>query len=414
MSVTSTQIAAGIVMSDVAAIRRALRVEDGWSEQRAPSCCTQAALAAAQSLFPAARTTRLANEDLLVPMSDGAWLCVGLLQSGEINGLATKYNGTYAAFVNDGAARALFELSAAVWTNPLFRPDIGPIARLPDPPAADLLIPRGLEYAADVAHLSSMDDAEWLLSRAFSGWLRDGLDALEGARKYAFERTYYEGMRFLFAHERAHVLLGHVDDQGGKRRFNLISELRHDFGADGDSASARAELPADLQRAFELEADRSALDELFLESIKRDKKAASAEVPGVARQLETLLTTLGAAFVLMIFHSQRVYSNSPDEARFHPPLWFRADEVVAAEDHAHLQGTGASAGTAQFELLRFRAKGELSSTLIAIGEMHPLLGEWLAPPGQFERGSSAEAVLKEARRALKLHFGKAPRRRREL
>jgi hypothetical protein len=141
----------------------------------------------------------------------------------KLNGFAGKRGGTYVASVTDGAARALFELAAAVWANPQFRADVGHTSSLPPPADPEALVPRGLDYTASVA-LIGVEEAEALHNTPHRlEWSRPYLASLSGVRKYAFERTFSEGMRFLFMHELAHVCLGHLDVASAGQPFDCVS-----------------------------------------------------------------------------------------------------------------------------------------------------------------------------------------------
>lgn len=129
---------------------------------------------------------------------------------------------------------------------------------------------------------------------------------------------------------------------------------------------------------------------------------------------ETTLTAIGAALVPTLFHALRVFSHPQrqHEAATHPPLWFRADEVLRSEENAPLAPEGPNVPEAvrlQRDQRGFQVTGEVARTLASIGEIHPLLGEWLGASIAGNRGAAAEAVLAEARNAQSRGMGAVTR-----
>jgi hypothetical protein len=171
-------------------------------------------------------------------------------------------------------------------------------------------------------------------------------------------------------------------------------------------------VPHDLIRSLEIEADRLALDRLFGGTLARsgDARARADRLVG----FETTLTALGAALVPMLFHALRVFSQRQDEAATHPPLWFRGDEVLRAQENAHVTPQDLTAPEAvrlQRDQRGFQVTGEVARTLASIAEIHPLLGEWLGASIAGDREAAAEAVLAEARNAQSRGMGAVTRTR---
>jgi hypothetical protein len=392
------------IKRDIAAVRRKYQVPDGWSPARWAATYTKQAARAARSLLPRLKVNQLEEGDVVVPMTDGTSLCLSLLQWGTVNGIATRKGRTYVASVTDGAARAMFELSAAIWTAPQFRPDIGQLKAAQTLQLPAFAIPRGLEHVAAVARLGRDANGARQMSRRTPAWLNIGLATLGEARRYAFERTFSEGIRFLFAHEMAHVCYGHLDIRSAGCRFDSFSELRHRFARETDAAGGNVALPPEFLRALEIQADRDALRRLLHAAIGRDRHLSRRNGEGHAANHEVVLSVLGVALVLLMFHAQRVFGKRQDEAVKHPPLWFRADEVLRAEARAY-----AASRLRTKASVRFLAQTTLVRTLAAVSELHPLFGDWLAPSTGRDRESSAESVLVQARAAVNRWPGGLPR-----
>lgn len=398
-----------------------------WSPARLLSPHTQAAFAAATSLFGRRHVLHADGSQAaaVAALSDGGSLTLAVVQASLINGNATQRGSIRTAVATDGLARSLFELSASLWSNPRFLPALGDTSRLPPGPSADLPVPRGLEFVASLTRprrapprrharpgrpgrgrrdawpSSAGQGVEPATREPVPGWLQPGLDGLDSLRRYALERSFHESMRFVFLHELAHVLLGHLDLVATHQRRSAISESSAGLRFGEDQTLRAGAWPRLARVALEIEADRYALSTLFDHARARQSRPDERRAPGL---LETQLSAIGATLVPMAFHAWHVYSQSADSAYVHPPLWFRSDEVLRAE--ASLGTSTATAAQAPSppafaaSMQGFLHAGALGRTLEAIGATHPLFGDWLGPSVQGSRDLQAEDILGEARHAL--------------
>jgi hypothetical protein len=81
----------------------------------------------------------------------------------------------------------------------------------------------------------------------------------------------------------------------------------------------------------------------------------------------------------------------------HPPLWFRADEVIKAEEKsANAQWYSPIKINKQLEVIRFRQKHLVQLGLAALSQVDPLFGEWLGSVGDLSREEASQHIFNEA------------------
>ncbi|NES17605.1 MAG: hypothetical protein F6K41_01290, partial [Symploca sp. SIO3E6] len=113
--------------------------------------------------------------------------------------------------------------------------------------------------------------------------------------------------------------------------------------------------------------------------------------------LKLLSTAIGCTLFPLSLHGYNLLRNKPDIAKYHPPLWFRADEVLYAEDKAaNDQWFNKKRVEKKFETLRFRQKNLVQLGLAALSQLHPLFGEWLGPVTEGARQAEAQRVVEQA------------------
>lgn len=335
--------------------------------------------------------------DVLAQLAGGDVLALGVNQMGDINGQARRDGQLRRASINEGAARAVFELAAGLWSNPAFLPHVQPTDGLVPLPEGELPVPRGMEYVAALSH-SWEGTPQPQDGVPAPVWLAGGLQTLAGLRLQAFERTVWNAMRFLCLHELGHVCLGQLELGKRGQGYCAIDEWR---AAQDLSRPRVSYLTDEVLRAFEIEADAYAAERLFAEAHERDAKAPQ----GVGLVSATGLALLGATLVPLIFHAMQVFSERPEPLSTHPPLWFRADAVMRAARPA----VGADDA-----LKQWARHDALLQLLMAVGQTHPLLGEWLAPVVDGGLDGPAQQVLKEAQFASRAFLRGRPRMRQEV
>ncbi len=315
----------------------------------------------AWKLFPRCRLGRDAFGSVILLLSDGRYLALCAFPDVQLNGVAYKTSSGYRAVVNGGGLQALFEFAAAIWLDRRICPHLGSLDALPAVSGLHADIPLGFEHVWSLASRSKKPNSPPELP----DWLKSNLQALCRQRAHAFERTFLEGVRFFWLHEIAHVLGGHVDLRKQAQGLPALTEF--DEALYGAERGIPAAAPLDYLHALEIQADRYALDRLFEGALRRQPNE-----PG--HPDERIFTILGASMVPLLLHSRYAFTNVPDMARQHPSVWFRADEVLRAEDkawrewaQANLEATSVDHGQ------RFRERGFLVAILRRLGETHPML-----------------------------------------
>jgi hypothetical protein len=151
---------------------------------------------------------------------------------------------------------------------------------------------------------------------------------------------------------------------------------------------------------MEIEADRWALGKIFGEL---HRKFVST---GHFNSIEFITTAIACALFPLSLHQYKLLK---DESYFydkkikimieerHPPLWFRADEVIKAEEKAaNAQWYSPIKINKELEVIRFRQKHLVQLGLAALSQVNPLFGEWLGSVGDLSREEAAQHIFNEA------------------
>jgi len=304
------------------------------------SAWDQAALRVAWGLYPAARLARTESGSVLLGLSDGGTLALTLSDSSSINGEALWEGAERFAVLNSGAAYALFEFSAALWSDPRLSPGIGETAALGDAIEIRADIPRGLEHAF-ACGMAKPGIAPPLRPAA---WLAEALAELgRSGRLPAFQATLTQSLRMLWLHEIGHVVLSHGPLVSGGRKRAALAEIEslRAYGADASPIASVDENMRRLRHGIEMQADRFAFDRIFARTTE-----------------ETAIPSfLGAICPPTLLHAIRHLPGRPDEAVEHPPIWFRAVEALRA-----MHARGLSNGAV--------------SALLRLADLHPVFGDW--------------------------------------
>jgi hypothetical protein len=332
------------------------------------------ALALAAQVFDPKLRVCCDDGSILVPLGEGR--SVALACQAEIYpdafALPRRAGATYFVVVTAGLLRALFNIAAAVWSDPGFLTSLG--AQRPAPERTEGSLPRGLEQAMWVAwsrnqlnaarpsgsRFSQAEEASWdRLREIFStasfaiqpSLLADRLASLEGIRKKCFEATFLSSIRFVWLHEVAHVVHGHVDLLHGHSPRLGLSEVEF-AGSFLNLASGATERKTDAPplpfHAMEMEADDEALGRV-------NAPASKAHLNSHAS-----VSALGCLMPILIFHALNTLTGQSDRAEKHPPLWFRAARILERVDEG-------------------RDRGMMMMILRDLGKMDPLYGDWLEP-----------------------------------
>ncbi|MEM9840786.1 MAG: hypothetical protein AAF830_16760 [Pseudomonadota bacterium] len=334
-----------------------------------------AATSIAWQLFPTARLGRTQSGTVVIVLSDGSSLVLRTAPSDLLDGEARPLHRDYYVSINGGAAKAIFELTAALWLDGRLCADIGAIDRLAVPSLLHADVPRGLEHIWACVY-ERTDGAMIAARRMLPAWLEEEYPLLQHAgRQDAFRRSFRAGLRYLWLHEIAHVLLGHLNlssGASGKARFNEVSNL-----AMAEPHSNRHRSSA-ARRALEFQADRFAFDRVLL------PKRGPGKEPS---RINVLPELIGCVSVLTLLHAANAFAGSDDTAAQHPPLWFRAVEA--------LRSFRSSASQPSIEAHRENPTHYgIDPGLAAIRDVaaiHPLFGSWF---GALADGAYAGAATK--------------------
>jgi hypothetical protein len=302
------------------------------------------ALNLAENIFHEAEMERASDGSILVALDNGSLLALTCMPDKQLGAFAIRVGETYFVAIKFGLIRLLFNLSLATWRDQRFLSDIRPYAREATYLSTDF-IPPGFE--------------EIFLHDDFS---------LSGEIRYAiFYRCFEQAVSFLWLHEIAHVLCGHTDIVAKLgESLGIIDEFLNIAESDDYEPDESRQDPIPYH-AFEIQADRWALDNLFRTLHQRIKSTSADD------------------------------QSRPDFAVYHPPLWFRADDVLRAEDKAaNDQWFSIARGEKDFELFRFRQKNLLQCGLASLSRLHPMFGDWLSPVAESSRQAEAQRVLGEA------------------
>jgi hypothetical protein len=318
------------------------------------------------------------ESDVIAPLSDGGFLHVVYVPGKDINARAAALDELAVVGVMDGALRAIFETAAALWINPAVCPSVGDTTRL-EPLTEAAFVSRGLEYVASQAIENGRGETPPPPS-----WINAALNRLCPHRRAAFERTIFTAIDFLLLHEVGHVLGGHLALIPRVEGVQAMAEFGFtEIIAPGDGAAGNR---PDVLRALEIEADAYALKQIFAHAPERPNTPADME--------RRVAMVLGAIIPHLVFFVRMQLAERNDLALDHPPLWFRAREVLRAESYSRTNKTEhATVGAAQWDL-------SLAAALNTVGNTHPLFGQWLAPLTDPARDEPARRVIAEARRAL--------------
>jgi hypothetical protein len=333
-----------------------------WSESLVPRT-----LEIGKNLFHEAEIEEASDGSILVPLDNGSLLALICMPDKQLGAFATRVGRTYFVAIKFGLIRLLFNLSLATWRNKLFLSDIRP-------------------YARDAVYLNT----DFIPPGFEEIFLQNEISSSDQIRQAVFYRCFEQAISFFWLHEVAHVLGGHIDILAERVRFlRIIDELLNvaEVGENEPDTSIKNTIP---YHAFEIEADRWALDKLFGALYKQIKLTP-------ADDLNLLAMVIGCTLFPLSLHGYNLLRNQLDFAKHHPPLWFRADDVLTAEDKAaNDQWFAMKQGEKDFEPFRFRQKNLVQCGLASLSRLHPMFGDWLNPVAESSRQAEVQRVLDAA------------------
>lgn len=371
-----------------------LRLEVGLGRRVRKLSWVDAGAQVAWSLLPRERLGRTSSGSVALGLADGGNAILSCRTDTSFNGEARLYNNRYWASINAGGLKALYELTSAIWLNRTFVSQVGEVAELPDWSSAQADIPRGLEHVHGDA-LRSTKVATTSFAKELPNWLlRDFHRITASGRESAFQTCFIAGVRFLWLHEIGHICLGHIDllsDKNGDHRILEFNEI-HPGEANGRECPNRLTSDQALKRAFEMQADRYALDRLFTTVHSRSRAASQAELVSVF---------VGVVLITLIFHAKQQFSGKPERAFEHPPAWFRISEIFRAEELAWKNSRAQPQPDMQEESYRKLAKAQLHRSLLELCSIHPFFADWIGGALSDEWQTAVDAIESEALQTLR-------------
>jgi len=318
-------------------------------------------------LFHGAKTEEASDGSILVALDDESLLALICMPDKRLGAVSIRVGKTYFVAINFGLIRLLFNLSLATWRDQRFLSNIRP-------------------YTRDATYLST----DFIPPGFEEIFLYDEFSLSDQIRQAIFYRCFEQAVSFVWLHEIAHVLGGHIDICAKRgESLGIIDEFLNAVELDEDEThtSIQTTIP---YHAFEIEADRWALDKLF-GALHQRIKSTSAD------DLDLIATAIGCTLFPLSLHGYNLLRNQSDFAIRHPPIWFRADDVLNAEDKAaNDRWFSITQGEKNFELFRFRQKNLVQCGLASLSRLHPMFGDWLSPVAESSRQPEVQRVLDAA------------------
>lgn len=311
---------------------------------------------------------------------------IGVVSEPILNAVASSTRGSYLAAIFWPLPLTIQGVAAAIWANPSVAPWIGNVSRLNKRVEFDSPFPLGFDL-----FLAQQGKIDFEPAMFRSGVRIDDVEAIVSAgedRWEAFLATWMSALRFVWGHELAHVLYGHVD---------LVSK---EFGIAELYENRRASLkwiPESLSQYMELVADVDSAMHIFgpfYNNFFSDEVSIDA----------TDYLNAGAAMTLGIVIS--IYVLWQEEAALmndgasnynsHPPIHHRAGWVLSGESR-YLDNTGIAKIRKRAKKIEAFRKASIR-LLRTVAEVHESLNYWIR-----RIDDSAEDTMNEY--MTKIHTG---------
>ena len=295
---------------------------------------------------------------------------LAIVQRPLLNAVATRHEAVYLLGVFWPLVLTIQGVSAAIWAHQSVAPWIGDVARLTPAADAAATYPPGFEV-----FLGLIDAVQLEPERMRGGIRSDRIEAIANAgdeRWDAFLTCSNAAMRFVWAHELAHVLYGHVDLAHAALGTNALFEA----GGEDDASASH-----EVFQFMEHVADMHAAVNIFTACHARGLESSNAsDEQQVNNGAATVVGVMAAIYVLFMsdqFRSRPRGRRVPKVAT-HPPIEHRAAWVVAAESLA-LEAVlnEKQAGVVEQTVVR-RFRDQAGQTLRGVAEVHESLRFWIS------------------------------------
>lgn len=296
-----------------------------------------------------------------------AAFATSIFQRPQLNAIATQLEDRYAVALFWPLVFSLQGVAAAIWANPLTAPWVGDIAQLPPIVNPKGGFPPGMEL-----YLAQQGKIEFVPAAFRSGVPIQYVDAIIRAgdeRWELFLATWKAAIEFIWNHEIAHILYGHVDLAQRLFGIDLLYEGEGLSGNLGPNALAHfMEYVADVDGALQLYAG---FYTQLLEA-PADPDRSSAYQVGAA-------TTLGIVLAIYVLNQGvSTHGKAESVSLTHPPLVFRAHWILGAEELAF--STAAKRSNLVMEQARdiaHAARQAIDALLASVAMTHGSLASWL-------------------------------------
>lgn len=332
----------------------------------------------------------------LVELEDGCLVSFVFIPKQSRDAFVERCGSTYFIAVSLGLIEMIFDISISIWRHPQFPSVLGDEIRKVSM-YSNNQIPQGFESILIHEILEEIRNSK----------VEKSIEAKNNVSQSFIDTAYYkcfqQGIYFLYLHEIAHILLGHIDKLDKVYEF---SSLHHYY----TDSQCKIVLP------MELEADRFALQNIFTR-IHYYTVPDSDDYLNNVRYLWLLSAAIGCMLFPLAFYGvaslypkekvkklgkKPVGKEEGDEFyESHPPLWFRACDIVLAEDAAaYRQWFGQKQGQQRFEGIRFKQKNIIYIGLASLSRVYPTFGNWILTVSDSALTAEHEILLRQARERL--------------
>lgn len=344
----------------------------------------------AERLFDGAEIDKAPNGSILVELEDGSIISFHCMQDRELGAFARKVGSSYFVCITLGLVKLIFSMSVAIWRDQRFQSGIWEFTRERSYVATDF-IPPGFENLL----------------------LGESSELSNNVRDSIFFRCFEHAIGFFWLHETWHVLGGHLDiDTHNPGVLGVIDEFLHTETPNNiaNESQSYGDIP---YHALEIEADRWALGKIFGSLHEKNDWSSRSD-------LDLLAASVGCSLFPLALHvNNSLFKNLVDKRIFHPPLWFRANEILLAEEEAANRKTINSLKETRSENSPFRErqKNLINRGMLSLSLLHPIFGDWITPVVGSTRQKESLSILELARESFKVYSEdvnknrKAPRTR---
>ncbi len=335
-----------------------------------------------------------------VSLPAGEQLALAILDRDILNGVAGRDGNASCAAIFAALPVVIAEIAIAIWRDARCLHWIGDISSLSAAPAGDSATPPGFELlrllAASEAVPVEQQVARYLRTAGLQQIVADH-GGLCPVRSAGFAQTVADALHFVWLHEIAHVVLGHVDGS----RLHLGSDTMLELEMTQPVARPAERKVNRVRQALEVMADDFALRLIFSHrygGLAQLRSQAGSRLDPLDR---IATAVVGAAIIPLALHAAETFSGHTSPVMWHPPLWFRAQRILTIEAMAYRDACdtlSASTGSRK-EILtaqeRFHVLTHCSAALMSLTAMHPLVADWIGPMQEEERRRVSARFLED-------------------